>query len=88
MFSEPIKNASRSAFYVSEKDGEHVRIESIDPDNKGKIVTEVILELRDGLQPRKQYAIAFRPDTITDAAGWNGWKTAEGNQPFFIYFNT
>ncbi|TVY02944.1 Ig-like domain-containing protein [Cohnella terricola] len=88
MFSEPIKNASRFAFYINEKDGGELRIDSIDPDDKGNIVTEVILRLKDGLQPRKQYAVSFRPDTITDAAGWNGWKTAEGNQPFFVYFNT
>lgn len=79
VFSEPVKNISRSAFTVREKDGDYLEIED-DGVNENEIVTEIVLKLDDRTRRGHWYVIAFRPGTVTDAAGWNEWVTKIGKE--------
>ncbi|WP_239618526.1 Ig-like domain-containing protein [Cohnella mopanensis] len=88
LFSEPVTNVSKSAFFIREKDGNAIEIGDDQLHDTGKVVYEVVLKLRDELQANKNYGMTFRPDTITDEAKWNGLKTKEDDQPFVVYFNT
>lgn len=79
VFSEPVKNVSRSAFAIRDKDGDSLEIQD-DGVNKSEIVTEVVLKLEDKTRRGHWYVISFRPGTVTDAAGWNEWITKIGNE--------
>lgn|GEM_PF-2813499 len=79
VFSEPVKNVSRSAFTIRETDGDYLRIEDVGV-NEQKIVTEIVLKLTDRTIRGHTYVIAFRSGTVTDAAGWNQWVTKIGDE--------
>ena len=76
-FTEPVKNVSADAFVIQGKDGDIVNIERVSARDKGHIVTEVELYLADRLSRGQTYEMTLQPDTVTDAAGWNGWVTKE-----------
>lgn len=79
VFSEPVKNISRSAFTVREIDGDYLKIED-DGVDEHEIVTEIVLKLDDRTIRGHTYVIAFRSGTVTDAAGWNEWVTKIGDK--------
>ncbi|XID95970.1 Ig-like domain-containing protein [Paenibacillaceae bacterium WGS1546] len=85
-FSEPVKNVKASAFAVW-RDDRKISVDSVDAKDAGTIVTEVVLRFDDELRGNRRYAITFERNGITDAAGWNGIKTSEGNRPYAIEFN-
>ena len=88
LFSEPVRNVKPSAFQLREKDGRGNDIDYIEQGDPGKIVTEAVLKLDDELKSNRQYELTFRSNTITDAAGWNGWKTKDGDNAYVVRFNT
>lgn len=88
MFSEPVRNVDEAAFQIRDADGRNVDIDYDELNDKGRIVSEVTLRLDDDLEGNRRYGMAFRKDVITDAAQWNGLKTADGDQPYIVPFNT
>lgn len=90
VFSEPVKNVKASAFQIREIDGRgrDIDIDYVDQGDPGKIVTEAVLKLDDELRANRRYELIFRANSVTDAAGWNGWKTKEGDKEFAVRFNT
>ncbi|MFB9275333.1 Ig-like domain-containing protein [Cohnella cellulosilytica] len=88
LFSEPVKNVSASAFQLREVDRRERGIDYVEQENPGKIVSEAILKLDDELRSNRHYELTFRANSVTDAAGWNGWKTKEGDKAFAVRFNT
>jgi len=87
IFSEAVTKVDKSAFRIRERDGDAVGIDYDEVNDKGKIVNEVVLRLKDELQGNKGYEMSFQSNVITDAAGWNGLKTMEGSNPYVVYFN-
>jgi hypothetical protein len=88
IFSEPVRNVDEAAFQIRAADGRTVDIDHDELNDKGRIVGEVTLRLDDELEANKKYGMSFRKDVITDAAQWNGLKTADGDQPYIVPFNT
>ncbi len=88
LFSEPVRNVKTSAFQLREKDGRGKGIDYVEQGDPGKIMTEAVLKLDDELKSNRQYELTFRSNTVTDAAGWNGWKTKEGDNDYVVRFNT
>ncbi len=86
VFSEPVKNVSEAAFIVRKKDGDAVKILDDELNNTNAVVTEVALKFAEELVPGQIYVMTFRPDTITDAAGWNGLQTKDGSNDFALEF--
>lgn len=82
VFSEPVKNVSEAAFIVREKDGDAVKIKDDELNNPNAVVTEVVLKFAEELEAGHIYVMTFRPDTITDAVGWNGLQTKDGSRDF------
>ncbi|RJX40510.1 hypothetical protein D3P09_00345 [Paenibacillus pinisoli] len=85
IFSEPVKNVSAQYFTLKERDGDAVAISGDDLNNSNAIVTEVTLKLSKDLTAGKVYELGFKPG-ITDSAGFNGWKTKNGNEDINILF--
>ncbi|TJY42183.1 hypothetical protein E5161_09240 [Cohnella pontilimi] len=81
-FSEPVKNVSKAAFLLKEQDGTNIRISADSLNSLSKVTTEVVLTLTDPLQSGHLYVMSFVSGTVTDAAGWNGWKTKSGTDDF------
>ena len=86
LFSEPVKNVQKSAFAIW-GEGKAVGIDYVEQEDPRRIVTEAVLKLDNDLKGGVPYAIAFRANAATDAAGWNGWKTAEGEREYVVPFN-
>jgi methionine-rich copper-binding protein CopC len=85
-FSEPVKNVSEIAFLLNKKDGTKIRISGDSLNNTGRVATEVVLTLTDMLERGTEYVLTFRGGTVTDAAGWNGFRTRSGDQDFAVIF--
>ncbi|MCR2805648.1 Ig-like domain-containing protein [Paenibacillus soyae] len=85
VFSEPVKNVNETSFALQEQGGDAVGISHDELNNTGAVVTEVTLKLAKDLTPGRVYALTFKPG-ITDAAGFNGWKTKNGNEDISILF--
>ncbi|MFC4600148.1 Ig-like domain-containing protein [Cohnella hongkongensis] len=88
LFSEPVKNVKASAFRIRTAEGRERDFESAEPGDPGKIVTEAVLKLDGELRSGRAYELIFRPNAVTDAAGWNGWKTKEGDREYTVRFHT
>jgi hypothetical protein len=86
VFSEPVKNVNETAFRIRVKDGDAVNIDYDELNDTNKIVTEVVLRLKNELEFNKNYEMSFQPNIITDAAGWNGLKTSDGSTPYIVSF--
>lgn len=85
VFSEPVKNVNETYFEMKEQDGDAVAISHDELNNTGAVVTEVTLRLAKDMTPGQVYVLMFKPG-ITDAAGFNGWKTKNGNEDISILF--
>lgn len=85
VFSEPVKNVNEPYFAVMEQGGEAIGISHDELNNTGAVVTEVTLKLSKDMTPGQVYYLTFKPG-ITDAAGFNGWKTKNGNEDISILF--
>lgn len=85
VFSEPVKNVNEPYFVVKEQGGDAVGISHDELNNTGAVVTEVTLKLSKDMTPGQVYSLSFKPG-ITDAAGFNGWKTKNGNEDISILF--
>jgi len=88
LFSEPVKNVKASAFLIRGNGHREKEIDGIEAGDPGKIVSEAVLKLDDELESNRHYELNFRQNTVTDAAGWNGWKTKEGDDNYSVRFNT
>ncbi|WEK53502.1 MAG: Ig-like domain-containing protein [Candidatus Cohnella colombiensis] len=80
LFSEPVTNVEAAAFILSDDSGNRVQIDYDELGDRNKIVTEVILRLKDKLTARSVYQMKFVRNYITDAPKWNVLTTTEGNQ--------
>jgi hypothetical protein len=87
VFSESVTNVDETAFRIRDHEGNNVAIDYDELNDKGKIVNEVVLRLRDELRTDRSYEMTFVPNIITDAPKWNGLKTSDGSNPFIVYFN-
>ncbi|MFD0587339.1 Ig-like domain-containing protein [Paenibacillus sp. GCM10027627] len=85
LFSEPVKNVNDPYFAVKEQGGEAVAISHDELNNTNAVVTEVTLKLSKDLTSGRVYVLTFKPG-ITDAAGFNGWKTKNGSEDISILF--
>lgn len=85
VFSEPVKNVSAQHFTLKERDGDAIAISSDDLNNANAVVSEVTLKLSKDLTAGRVYELAFKSG-ITDAAGFNGWKTKNGSEDISILF--
>lgn len=85
LFSEPVKNVNEPYFVLNEQGGSAVGISHDELNNTGAVVTEVTLKLSKDMTPGQVYVLTFKPG-ITDAAGFNGWKTKNGNEDYSILF--
>lgn len=85
IFSEPVKNVNETYFVLKEQGGDAVAISHDELNNTGAVVTEVSLKLSKDMKPGQIYSLTFKPG-ITDAAGFNGWKTKNGNEDISILF--
>jgi hypothetical protein len=85
VFSEPVKNVNDIYFVVKEQGGDAVGISHDELNNTGAVVSEVTLKLSKDLTPGRVYVLTFKPG-ITDAAGFNGWQTKNGNEDISILF--
>lgn len=85
-FSEPVRGISNSVFRLTGPNGESIPISSNDAGGTGSIVTSVTLKLGESVKAGTVYTLSFRPG-VTDAPGWNGWKTEENGRPYTITFN-
>lgn len=85
VFSEPVKNVNETYFVMKEEGGDAVRISHDELNNTGAVVTEVTLKLSKDMTPGQVYYLTFKPG-ITDAAGFNGWKTKNGNEDISLLF--
>ncbi|MCA0754226.1 Ig-like domain-containing protein [Paenibacillus sp. N4] len=85
IFSEPVKNVNETYFAVKEQGGDAVVISHDELNNTGAVVTEVTLKLSKDMTPGQVYYLTFKPG-ITDAAGFNGWTTKNGNEDISILF--
>ncbi|ANE45222.1 hypothetical protein SY83_01495 [Paenibacillus swuensis] len=86
IFSEPVKNISKALFNLRLQGGAELEIESDGVNNTGKIVTEVTLQLKTPLEAGKKYTLS-NDSGITDAAGWNGLRTKNGDDTIYIVFD-
>ncbi|MDQ0111832.1 hypothetical protein J2T15_001265 [Paenibacillus harenae] len=84
-FSEPVKNVSADSFRLENDRDETVRINGDQLNDKNRIVTEVTLNLGDKLANGKTYRMSF-VSGVTDAAGWNGLVTKQGDSPYVVSF--
>jgi hypothetical protein len=85
IFSEPVKNVNEPYFAIKEQGGDAVAISHDELNNTGAIVTEVTLKLEKDMLHGQVYVMTFKPG-ITDAAGYNGWRTKNGNEDISILF--
>ncbi|OBZ09447.1 Ig-like domain-containing protein [Bacillus sp. FJAT-26390] len=85
VFSEPVKNVNEPFFVIKEQGGDAVGISRDELNNTGAVVTEVTLKLSKDMKPGQVYELTFKPG-ITDAAGYNGWKTKNGNEDISLLF--
>ncbi|MEV5028016.1 Ig-like domain-containing protein [Paenibacillus sp. LPE1-1-1.1] len=85
VFSEPVKNVNEPYFVLKEQGGDTVGIAHDELNNTGAVVTEVTLKLTKDMTPGLVYNLTFKPG-ITDAAGFNGWKTKNGNEDISLLF--
>ena len=85
VFSEPVKNVNEPYFVMKEQGGDAVGISHDELNNTGAVVTEVTLKLSKDMMPGRVYYLTFNPG-ITDAAGFNGWKTKNGNEDMKLLF--
>lgn len=85
VFSEPVKNVNEPYFVMKEQGGDAVGISHDELNNTGAVVTEVTLKLSKDMTPGQVYVLTFKPG-ITDAAGFNGWKTKNGNEDISLLF--
>ncbi len=85
VFSEPVKNVNEPYFVMKEQGGDAVGISHDELNNTGAVVTEVTLKLSKDMMPGRVYYLTFNPG-ITDAAGFNGWKTKNGNEDISLLF--
>ncbi|REK76810.1 Ig-like domain-containing protein [Paenibacillus paeoniae] len=85
VFSEPVKNVSAQFFTLKEQGGDALVISGDELNNTNAVVTEVTLKLSKDLVQGRVYELAFKPG-ITDSAGFNGWKTKNGNEDISILF--
>lgn len=85
VFSEPVKNVNEPYFVMKEQGGDAVGISHDELNNTGAVVTEVTLKLSKDMTPGRVYYLSFKPG-ITDAAGFNGWKTKNGNEDISLLF--
>jgi len=86
LFSEPVKNVKESGFMIW-GDRRDVAIDYVDQGDPRRIVTEAVLKLDDELKGGAPYVMTFRSGVVTDAAGFNGIKTNEGDKEYVVPFN-
>ncbi|WP_337103737.1 Ig-like domain-containing protein [Paenibacillus sp. YIM B09110] len=84
-FSEPVKNVSADSFRLKDDRDDAGRINSDQLNDKNRIVTEATLNLGDRLTNGIVYRMSF-VSGITDAAGWNGLVTKQGDSPYVVSF--
>jgi len=84
-FSEPVRGVSNSAFRLADAKGGAIPIASNDAGGTGSIVTGVTLKLGSSVKAGTIYTLSFRSG-VTDAPGWNGWKTEENGRPYTVSF--
>ncbi|WP_276355549.1 Ig-like domain-containing protein [Cohnella caldifontis] len=86
-FSEPVKNVSKEAFKIDKKNGDKgdVNVTGVKGIDKNDVVTEAVLELEPELRDQS-YIMTFISDTVTDAAGWNGFQTRDGSKAYAVEF--
>lgn len=85
VFSEPVKNVNEPYFVITEQGGDGVAISYDELNNTGSVVTEVTLKLKEEMVRGQVYVMTFKPG-ITDAAGFNGWRTKNGNEEISFLF--
>lgn len=86
VMSEPVKNMSEAAFLVREKEGDAAKVLDIEGIDTNAVVTEAVLIFEKELESGHVYIMTFRSGTVTDAAGWNGFKTKNGNEDYMLEF--
>jgi len=84
-FSEPVRGVTNSVFRLTGPDGNTIPIVSNDAGGTGAIVTSVTLRLGASVKAGTVYTLSFRSG-VTDAPGWNGWKTEENGRPYTVTF--
>lgn len=84
-FSELVKNVSRAAFVIREENGDRIDVTGVQQVDTGDVVNQVVLNLGTELESGKTYIMSFNSG-ITDAAGWNGLKIKEGDDPYTVRF--
>jgi len=84
-FNEPVRGVSNSVFRLTDPKGDSIAITSNDAGGTGSIVTSVTLGLGASVKAGTVYTLSFRSG-VTDAPGWNGWKTEEGGKPYTVTF--
>lgn len=85
VFSEPVKNVNEPYFAIMEQGGDAVAISHDELNNTGAVVTEVTLKLEKDMKQGQVYVMTFKPG-ITDVAGFNGWRTNNGNEEISLLF--
>jgi hypothetical protein len=84
-FSEPVRGVANSVFRLTDPKGNAIPIASNDAGGTGAIVTNVTLRLGASVKAGTVYTLSFRSG-VTDAPGWNGWKTEENGKPYTVAF--
>ncbi|MFD0674039.1 Ig-like domain-containing protein [Cohnella sp. GCM10027633] len=93
IFSEPVTNVDEAAFTIKQLDGKAIEIAYDELNDKDRIVTEVVLRLKDKpsqegnyFTPGWDYRMTFNANVITDAAEWNALQTTKDNAPYVVQF--
>jgi len=85
-FSEPVRGIANNVFRLTDPSGSSVPIASNDAGGTGAIVTSVTLKLGASVKAGNVYTLSFMQG-VTDAPGWNGWKTAENGRAYTLTFH-
>ena len=85
-FNEPVRGVSNSVFRITDPNGGNIPVVSNDAGGTNAIVTSVTLRLGESVKAGTVYTLSFRSG-VTDAPGWNGWKTEENGRPYTVSFN-
>lgn len=84
-FSEPVKNMQAKSFKIKSADGSVITVSGDALNNRGTIVTDVVLYLKQQLQAGVVYTMTFGYG-VTDAAGFNALRGANQSEPYSVNF--
>lgn len=84
-FSEQVKQVTKASFRVHDSKGKELEVSGVQMIGSGSIVTQATINLSADLADNEFYRVSFASG-IVDAAGWNGLRLKNGNEPYTISF--